>query len=191
MVSVVMEQGTPTVRIELEGIQRNLIVDTSSNVSILQPGMSRQDVIRTTTRPYVMTGEVLDIKELQSVTFTLNGRQFTHVFLVCTLPADAAGLLDTDFFEKAGAIIDFECNKMSFTGIGNVPRVLSVPRAGHAAVTIFTGSKAGRSSQLSQKEAWQAPEQVPADPIPKMIPQQRNSWLIRARENIVVAPRCR
>ena len=121
MVSVVMEQGTPTVRIELEGIQRNLIVDTSSNVSILQPGMSRQDVIRTTTRPYVMTGEVLDIKELQSVTFTLNGRQFTHVFLVCTLPADAAGLLDTDFFEKAGAIIDFECNKMSFTGIGNVP----------------------------------------------------------------------
>jgi len=34
-----MEQGTPTVHIELEGMQRNLIVDTGSNVSILQPGM--------------------------------------------------------------------------------------------------------------------------------------------------------
>jgi len=191
MVSVVMEQGTLTVRIELEGMQRDLIVDTGSNVSILQPGMSRQDVIGTTTRPYFVTGEVLDIKGLQSVIFTLNEREFTHAFLVCTLPADAAGLLGTDFFEKAGAIIDSECNKMSFNGIGNVPRVLSVPRAGHAALAIFTGRKAGRSSQFSQKEERQAPEQVPADPHPEVIPQQRNSWIVRARENIVVAPRCR
>jgi len=64
MVSVAMEQGTPTVRIELEGMQRNLIVDTGSNFSILQPGMSRRDVTETTTRPYGVTGEVLDIKGL-------------------------------------------------------------------------------------------------------------------------------
>ena len=94
-----------------------------------------------------MTGEVLGIKGLQSVTFTLNGREFTHAFLVCTLPANAAGLLGTDFFEKAGAIIDFERRKMSLAGIGNVPRVLSVPHARHAALTIFTESKAGRRSQ--------------------------------------------
>ena len=64
MVSVAMEQGTPTVRIELEGMQRNLIVDTGSNVSVLQPSMSRRDVIGTTTRPYGVTGEVQDIKGL-------------------------------------------------------------------------------------------------------------------------------
>jgi len=81
----------------------------------------------------------------------LNVRECTHAFLVCTLPADAKGLLGTDFFEKEGAIIDFECNKMSLTGIGNVPRVLSIPHAGLAARTIFTESKAGRSSQLSQE----------------------------------------
>jgi len=80
---------------------------------------------------------------------------------------------------------------MSLTGIVNVPRVLSVPHAGHAALTIFTESKAGRSSQLSQKEARQAPQQVPAGPHPEVTRQQRNSWLVRARENIVVAPRCR
>jgi len=90
-----MVQGTPTVRIELEGMQRNLILDTGSNVSILQPGMSRRNVLGTTTRPYGVTGEVLDIKGL-------NGREFTHAFLVCTLPSDAAGLLGTDLFEKAG-----------------------------------------------------------------------------------------
>ena len=58
-------------------------------------------------KPYGVTGEVLDIKGIQSVTFTLNGREFTHAFLVCGLPTDAAGLLGTDFLEKAGAVMDF------------------------------------------------------------------------------------
>ena len=100
MVSVVMKQGTPMVRIELEGTQRNLIVDTISNDSILQPGMSRRDVIGTTTRPYGVTREVLDIKGLQAFTFLLNGREFTHAFLVCTLPADSGVLLGTDFLKR-------------------------------------------------------------------------------------------
>jgi len=190
-VSIVLEQGTSTVRVEIEGMPRSLIIDTGSNVSIFQPGMSRREISVTTTKPYGVTGEVLDIKGLQSVTFTLNRREFTNAFPVCAHPADAAGLLGTDFFEKAGAIIDFECSKMSLTGIGDVPCVLSVPHAGHAALTIFTESKAEQSSQLSQKEARQTPEQVPAGSHPEVTLQQGNSWLVRARENIVVAPRCR
>ena len=121
LVFIVLEKGTPTVRVEIEGMPRSLIIDTGSNVSILQPGMSRCDVSVTTTRSHDVTGEVLDIKGLQSVTFTLNGREFTHAFLVCDLPAEAAGLLGTDFFEKAGAGIDFEYSELSLTGIGNVP----------------------------------------------------------------------
>jgi len=97
-------------------MSRSLIIDTGSNISILQPGMSRRDVSVTTTKPYGVTGEVLDIKGLPSVTFTLYGREFTHAFLVCNLPADA-GLIGTDFFEKAGAIIDFECSKMSLPAL--------------------------------------------------------------------------
>ena len=81
--------------------------------------------------------------------FTLNGREFTHAFLVCALPTDAAGLLGTDILGKAGAVIDFECGKMSLTGIGNVPRVFGIPPARRSALTVFTDSKSGRSSQLS------------------------------------------
>ena len=132
-----MEQGTPTVRVEIEWIPRSLIIITVSNVSILQPGMSRRDISVTTTRPYGVTEEVLDIKGLQSVTFTLNGRQFPHTFPVYALPAEAAGLLGTDFFVKAGDVMDFECSQLSLSGIGNGPRVLSVPHAGQAALTIF------------------------------------------------------
>ena len=77
-------------------------------------------------KPYVVTGEILDIKGPQSVTFTLNGREFTHAFLVCALTTGAAGLLFTDFLKKAVTVIDFEFGKMSLTDIGNVTRVFSV-----------------------------------------------------------------
>jgi len=75
-----MEQGTPTISIEI-GMLRRLIVDTGS--IILQPGILRRDVRVTMTKPYGVTGQVLDIKGLQSVTFTLNGREFTHVSSLC------------------------------------------------------------------------------------------------------------
>jgi len=79
---------------------------------------------------------------------------------------------------------------MSLTGLCNVPSVLSVPHIGHAALTTYTENKAGRSCQLSQKEPRQAPDQVPADSHPEVIPQQRNSWLFRDKGYIVVAPSC-
>ena len=65
LVSIVLKQDTPTIRAKIEGMPRSLIIDTGSKVSILQPGMSRRDVSVTTTRPYGVTGEVLDIKGLQ------------------------------------------------------------------------------------------------------------------------------
>ena len=39
-VCVVLKHGTPT-SVEIEGMLRSLILDTSSHVSILQPGVSR------------------------------------------------------------------------------------------------------------------------------------------------------
>ena len=125
------------------------------------------------------------------MTFTLNGREFTHAFLVCALPTDAAGLLGTDFLENAGAVIDFECGKMSLIGICNVPRVFSVPLTRHLALTVFTESKDGRSSQLSLQEARHKGEQSSAGPLPEVNSQHSRTWIVKAKENIVVAPRCR
>ena len=48
-------------------------------------------------KPCGVTGEVLDIKGLQSVTFKLNLLEFTHAFLVFALL--------TDFLENAGAVM--------------------------------------------------------------------------------------
>jgi len=64
----------------------------------------------------------------------------------------------------------------------------SVPHAGHTALTIFTESKAGRSSQLRRRRGKDQSRPQPA-PHPEVTRQQGNSWLVRVRENIVVAPR--
>ena len=84
-VSVLLEQGAPTISVEI-GVSRRLILDTGSNVSILQPRMSTGDVKVTLAKQYGVTGEDLDIKGQQSVSFTLNGREYSHTFLVSSLP---------------------------------------------------------------------------------------------------------
>jgi hypothetical protein len=109
---------------------------------------------------------------------------------VCPLPTDAAGLLGTDFLE-VGAVIDFECRTMSLADINTVPQVYSVPPAGHTALTVFAEGKAGRNPPLCQSKARRTDEQLSAGLCPEITTQQSESWLVRATENITIAPRCR
>ena len=81
-------------------------MDRGSNVSILQPGISSSDVKVTDASPYGVTGEVLDIKGRQTVSFRLNGREFNHTFLVCSLPTEAAGIMGIYFMTQAGVMIN-------------------------------------------------------------------------------------
>ena len=61
-VTILLECGTPSVLVKIEGSMRRLILDTASNVSILQPGVSSSDVRVTSLKTYGVTGEALDIK---------------------------------------------------------------------------------------------------------------------------------
>ena len=81
-----MEQGTPTVLVEIEGMSRSLIIDTGSNVSILQPAVPSRGVKITQTKLHGVTGEALDVKGLQKVTFLLNRREYTHTFFSLLSP---------------------------------------------------------------------------------------------------------
>lgn len=64
-----MEQGSPTVSIEIEDELKSVIIDTGSSVSILQPGVSSSDIRVTAVKPYGLTGENLDIKGSVSPSF--------------------------------------------------------------------------------------------------------------------------
>ena len=114
-VKTAMEHGTPAIKADIEGVERSLIVDTGSDLSILQPGISKPSIRDTTLKPYGVTGETLDVKGRQTVSLGFSGgRKVDHTFLVCPLPTEAAGLLGTEFLEERGAHINFEGGKMSF-----------------------------------------------------------------------------
>jgi len=84
-------------------MSRSLILDTGSNISILQQGISKSNVSITSLEPYGVTGDALDIRGQQTVTVVLNGSEFTHSFLVCSLQTAAAGLIGTDFMNQLGS----------------------------------------------------------------------------------------
>ena len=80
MVPVTLEHGTPKMSVEIKGMSMSLIVDTGSNVSILQPSILKSDAQVTALEPYRVTGDVLEIRGQQSVTLMLNGSEFTHSY---------------------------------------------------------------------------------------------------------------
>jgi len=143
--SVLLEHGTTSISVDIEGVAQLLILDTESNVSIMQPGISGNSLEITHVRPNGVTGEVPNIKDQQTVSFVVDGREFSHMFLVCSLPTDAAGLLGIDFLNEVSASIDFGCGKMSFADIGKAPRACKDSPTKGAALTIFTEGKEGHS----------------------------------------------
>ena len=118
-----MEQGTPTVTVDIEGVQRDLILDTGSNISILQPGVSRSDVRCTSIKPYGVTGKTLEIRGQQTGSLKLDGHEFKHQFYVFTTHqrrwSDWLGFYDENRREsryKEGQ--DFACRSFERTKVG-------------------------------------------------------------------------
>ena len=179
---IVMEQGTPTVTVDIEGAQRDLILDTGSNISILQPGVSQSDVRCTSIKPYGVTGETLEIRGQQAVSFRLDGHEFKHPFYVCPLPTNADGLIGLDFMEKTGANLDIGKGKISLTGVVKEPKLVSSSPSRQAALTIFTPEKEGHSpsprKQVEKEEDGKVNEST-------------SSWLIKSIEDTVIEPRSR
>jgi hypothetical protein len=141
-VSVELERGTPSVAVKI-GEERVMIIDTGSNISILQPGISTSVIRHTDMRPYGVTGETLDVKGRQAVSFVLGGCEFNHQFLVRSLPTEAEGLLGMDFLKESGAIVDLECNKLSLVDNRIVPRANGTTLKEGTALTVFMEGKEG------------------------------------------------
>ena len=190
-VPMLLERGTPSLTLDIEGVRRRLIIDTGSNVSIMKPGVASSDISATPLKPFGVTGKTLDVRGRQTVTFKLGGREFKHTFLVCQLPTDAAGLLGADFLEEAGAIISFESRELLIPHRKRDPHERDDATEERAALTVFTEGKEEHIHQTPQQEARQRDEQTPANPRSEAPTPQGRSWLVKANENIVLAPRCR
>jgi len=79
-VSVLLESGTSSVLVNVQGKWEDWYWIPVQNISILQPGVSRNQVNVTNLKPYGVTGEALNIKGLYSVSFELDSSKFRHRF---------------------------------------------------------------------------------------------------------------
>ena len=159
-----VDQGTPFVSLEIEGKQRSLIKDTGSSISIIQQGVSRSEVTTSDIKPYGVTGEVLDVKERQSLSFELGGQEFHHSFVVCSLPTEAAGILGTHFLKKSGGVIDLDRNKITFFETSVTPRVCSEKRKGRGALTVFSKVKRDTALTPATQKSQHKNKQLPYIP---------------------------
>jgi hypothetical protein len=178
-VTTAMEHGTPAIKADIEGVDRSLIIDTGSDVSILKPGISNANIRDTILRLYGLTGETLDVKGRQTVSLGLGGRKFDHTFLVCSLPTEAAGLLGTDFLEGGSTHINFEDGKMSFndTVKDNPARGDKLSERGF--FTVFTPGKEGHSPQPMWQTDKRKDERVLESPKIEEPTSQSRTWLVR------------
>jgi hypothetical protein len=88
-----------------------------------------------------VSGENLDIKGQQSVSFGLGGQEFKHEFLVYSLPTETSGLLGIDFMESRNGQLSLKSGEMSTTVDRATPQEHGTPRSKRAVLTVFTGSK--------------------------------------------------
>jgi len=190
-VTVSMEHPTPSIKAHIDGAERSLITDTGSDVSILQPVVSNTSMRSVTLRPYGVTGETLDVKGRQTVSLGLRGRMFDHTFLVCPLPMEAAGLLGTDFLEERGAHINFENAEMSFNDAARDSRAHGDTNRERRVLTIFTLVKEGHRPQPMLRTEERRDEHVSNSPQNEEPTSQSQTRLVKASENILLAPRCR
>ena len=80
---------------------------------------------------------------------------------------------------------------MSLMDIDKAPRVCEVEPDEGVALTIFTEGKEGHSPQPSLREARHIDEKLSASPRREPVNSHNEVWLVKTKENIVIAPRCR
>src|SRR5215510_12548829 len=101
-----LDQGPPTVVVEIQGAERILIVDSGSSCSLLQPGLADVPLESTTFEPFGVTGDSLNVVGKQEVQFQMGEVTFTHPFLVSKLPTSADGILGLNFLTPRQTTVD-------------------------------------------------------------------------------------
>jgi hypothetical protein len=186
-----LEQVTSIITVEIEGIQRNLILDTGLDISIFHPGVSRSEMRCTSVKPYGVTGETLEIRGQQSVSFVFNEHEFKHLFYLCTLPTKSAGLIGMELMEKTKDKIDFEKARCRLIVISREPKLVIASPTRQATFTVFPRGKEGHSPHPSQLVAREKDKNVRRSSNNESTTSQTSYWLIKFIENTVIEPRCR
>jgi len=91
---VILDHGTPTVAVKIQGAERILIVDSGSSCSLLHPGVAEVPLESTTFESFGVTGDSLDIVGGQQVLFKMGRVTFSIHFWFANCQHQRMALLD-------------------------------------------------------------------------------------------------
>ena len=132
------------------------------------------------------------VKKLRAVSYFRVWRErVIHIFLVCQLPTDAADLLGANFLEEAAAIVRFERCELLIPEGRHFLQARDDALEERTAFAVFTKSEEESSPQPLHQGPRQSVEQIQTNPPPEAASNELRSWLVKASENIVLAPHCR
>jgi len=103
------------------------------------------------------------------------------------LHTEATGLMGTDFLERTGAEINFECGRMALAAIGEGPVANSVSQGKRAALTVFSEVQVECNPRPTGQEELLLHEKPLDVPRFETTTDCSMSWLVRA----TVAQQCR
>jgi len=138
-----------------------------------------------------VTGEILDVKGRQTYSLGLVGRNYNRKFLVFPVPTEAAGLLGTDFLEGRSAHTNFEDGKMLFKNTVKDNRAQGDTFGERRFLTVLTPGKEGHSPQPKRQTEKTKDERFLESTKLEKPTSQIRTWLVKALENVVLAPRCK
>jgi hypothetical protein len=103
-----MLNGAPVVRVRMSGHERNLIVDTGSSISLVQPGICSSKLHPANITPFGVTGDGLNILGEQLLTLEVGEWRYRHRFCVCSLATQADSIICLDMLVSLRAQVDLE-----------------------------------------------------------------------------------
>jgi hypothetical protein len=103
---------SPTVLVELEGIQRSFLIDTGATISLIKSGISRVKIAATNTTVRGLADQIFPLQGTQLIQFRMGGKVFEHNFYVGVPGGGEDGILGIDFLAGHEALVDIANHKL-------------------------------------------------------------------------------
>jgi hypothetical protein len=105
--------------VQIGGVDRRLILDTGSSISLIHPDVAVGDMLDADVSPIGVAGATMCIDGVQEVEFRLQNCTFHHPYYVCELPTEMDGIVGTDLLRKLRARLDLgDCSLVLKGGVG-------------------------------------------------------------------------
>jgi predicted aspartyl protease len=100
------------ITIQIDGQEHQVLVDSGASLSILKQGVSSAEIFPTSQAAKGVTGNLLEIRGVQNIEFSIDKKKFCYDFVIAPLDVDYSGILGVDILRYMEARMDLKSNEL-------------------------------------------------------------------------------